>query len=192
MTTPERVLEFWLDECSPEDWYKSDPVFDQAIRDEFEPAWNRAMEGAYSLWLTYPSGTLAYIILTDQFSRNMFRDTGKAFASDALALAASKKAIEQCWDLRIDPPGRDFFYLPLRHSESGSDQDRSVRLVMTRMPGADKSLLHAKAHREVIRAYGRFPTRNAALGRTSTAKEQDYLDNGGYGRIVRDLDRETA
>lgn len=192
MSTPEKVLAFWLDECSPQDWYKSDPALDQSIRDQFEATWDRAMEGALSLWLTYPSGTLAYIILTDQFSRNMFRDTGRAFASDALALAASKMAIQKDWDLRLDPPGRDFFYLPLRHSENLSDQERSVRLVKTRMPDSELSLLHSKAHRDVIRKFGRFPTRNAALNRATTAPEQSYLDNGGYGAIVRELSTENA
>lgn len=191
-TRPEDVLEFWLDECSPQDWYKSEPEFDQRIEHLFRDAWDRAMNGALSLWLTYPSGTLAYIILTDQFSRNMFRGTGKAFSSDILALAASKMAIEKNWDLRIDPPARDFFYLPLRHSECLPDQERSVRLVKTRMPESESSLLHSKAHREIIRKFGRFPTRNEELGRKTTEKEQAYLDNGAYGAIVRELSAVTA
>ena len=192
MTTPERVLEFWLDKQTPEDWYKADPALDAAIREEVLPAWENAMEGALSLWLTYPSGTLAYIILTDQFSRNMFRDTGQAFASDAVALAAAKGAVEKGWDTRIDLPARQFFYMPLMHSEVLADQDRCIRLIKTRMPEMEKTLLHAKAHREVIRLYGRFPTRNAALSRPSTGKEQAYLDEGGYGAIVRSLEALTA
>lgn len=191
-TRPEDVLEFWLDECTPQDWYKSDPDFDNKIDHLFRGAWERAMDGALSLWLTYPSGTLAYIILTDQFSRNMFRDTAGAFSSDALALAAAKSAVERCWDQRIDEPARQFFYMPLMHSETLVDQDRCVRLVKTRMQDDQNSLLHAKAHREVIRKFGRFPTRNAALGRKTTAKEQDYLDNGAYGAIVRELSAVSA
>ena len=191
-TRPEDVLEFWLDECSPEDWYKSEPEFDKEIERLFRGAWDRAMGGALSLWLTYPSGTLAYIIVTDQFSRNMFRDTKDAFASDAIALAASKSAIEKGWDKRIDEPARQFFYMPLMHSETLVDQDRCVRLVKSRMEESEKNLLHAKAHREVIRQFGRFPTRNAALGRKTTTKEQAYLDNGGYGAIVRELSPVSA
>ncbi|MEM9350862.1 MAG: DUF924 family protein [Pseudomonadota bacterium] len=189
MTTPEDVLSFWLDEVSPSDWYKADPDFDAKIRSWYEPTWSAAMEGRHGLWLTYPSGTLAYIILLDQFPRNMFRDTGKAFSSDEYALAAAKMAVEKRWDLKIDEPARQFFYLPLMHSESLSDQDRAVRLFMDRMPEKGASnLLHARAHREVIRRYGRFPTRNEALGRRHSGPERDYLELGGYGTILRSLE----
>ena len=189
MTTPEDVLAYWLDEVTPEQWYKASDAFDNELRYRFEGAWDSAMEGRYGLWLTYPSGTLAYILLTDQFPRNMFRDTDRAFCSDEYALAAAKMAIEKGWDLRIDEPARQFFYLPLVHSENLSDQDRAVRLFASRMPehGAD-NLRHAKAHREVIRRYGRFPTRNAALGRRLTGPEREYLDLGGYGAILRQLE----
>ena len=115
MASPEEVLAFWLDECEPTDWYRSDPAFDQLIKEKFEAVWEDAAEGALSLWLTYPSGTLAYIILTDQFPRNMFRDTAKAFSTDDISRAAAKMAIDRNWDLRIDEPARQFFYLPLMH-----------------------------------------------------------------------------
>ena len=193
MANPEELLAFWLDEIGPEGWYKGGEELDQLIRDRFEDDYKRATEGALSLWLTYPSGTLAYIILTDQFSRNMFRDTAKAFATDKIAKAASKAAISKNWDLRIDEPARQFFYMPLMHSECLEDQDRCVRLFMTRMPeGRDLHLLHARAHREIIRRYGRFSTRNEALGRTSSEAEQRYLDEGGYGAIVRSLKEPEA
>lgn len=181
MVTPDDVLAFWLDECTPADWYKNDPEFDALIRDRFQVAWHEATEGALGLWLTYPTGTLAYIILTDQFPRNMFRDTAEAFATDKLALAASKMAVERDWDMKIDEPARQFFYLPLMHSENLCDQDRAVRLIHTRMPqtGANNRD-HACAHRAVIRDFGRFPYRNAALGRKTTPAEQAFLDAGGY------------
>ncbi|MEO1641568.1 MAG: DUF924 family protein [Pseudomonadota bacterium] len=186
MAGPQDVLAFWLDESSPSDWYKSDPDFDQLIRDRFEETWVHATEGALGLWLTYPSGTLAYIILTDQYPRNMFRDTANAFATDDVALAAAKMAIDRDWDLKIDEPARQFFYLPLMHSENLSDQDRAVRLIHTRMPehGANNRD-HACAHRAVIRDFGRFPYRNAALGRKTTPAEQAFLDAGGYGAAIR-------
>lgn len=184
-TTPDDVLKFWLDEIGPEGWYAGGEELDRTIRERFEALYERACEGALSLWLTYPTGTLAYIILTDQFSRNMFRDTARAFASDGVAKAAAKAAIAKGWDTRIDEPARQFFYMPLMHSEVLADQNRAVRLFMTRMPETgDDNLPHARAHREVIRRYGRFPTRNAALGRTNNAEEQSYLDEGGYGAIV--------
>lgn len=188
MSTPEEILAFWLDECEPKDWYSGGEALDDKIRTRFRTAWDDAMQGRYGFWLTYPSGALAYIILTDQFSRNMFRGTGRAFASDHLALAASKQAIKRNWDVRIDPPARQFFYMPLMHSESLCDQERCIRLMKDRMPqdGPDH-LLHAKAHRQVIRQFGRFPFRNDALARRSTADEIAYVDAGGYGNTVRDL-----
>lgn len=190
MVTPEEILTFWLDELGPDGWYKQDKALDAQIRDRFLAAWQGAMEGRYSLWLTYPSGTLAYLILTDQFPRNMFRGQGRAFASDDIARAAAKAAIKKGWDLKIDEPARQFFYMPLMHSENLCDQERCVRLMLERMPQDGASnLLHARAHREVIRQFGRFPYRNAALSRCMTQSEQDYVTNGGYGQTVQDLQK---
>ncbi|MFC3614933.1 DUF924 family protein [Lutimaribacter marinistellae] len=188
MVGPDEVLGFWLDEIGPEGWYKQDEALDAEIRERFMDAWQQATEGRYSLWLTYPSGALAYIILTDQFPRNMFRGEAKAFSTDKPALAAAKAAVDKGWDLKIDEPARQFFYLPMMHSENLCDQERCVRLMCERMPetGAN-NLLHARAHREVIRAFGRFPHRNSALDRDTTSVEAAYVDGGGYGRTVREL-----
>lgn len=188
MSTPDEVLAYWLDEVGPEGWYAGGAELDGAVRGRFEQAWDRASEGGLSLWLTYPSGTLAYILLTDQFPRNMYRDDARSFALDRVALAAAKMAISRGWDLKIDEPARQFFYLPLMHSEILSDQDRCVRLILTRLPehGAP-NLLHARAHREVIRRFGRFPYRNAALGRSDTPAEAAFLRSGGYGALVREM-----
>jgi uncharacterized protein (DUF924 family) len=151
------------------------------------------MEGRYSLWLTYPSGTLAYIILTDQFPRNMYRGSAQAFAADRLALSAAKTAVQKGWDRKIDEPARQFFYLPMMHSECLSDQEQSVRLILERMPrtGAD-NLVHARAHREVIRRFGRFPYRNKALSRDTTQAETAFIAAGGYGETLRSLDLQAA
>lgn len=188
MTSPEEVLEFWLDQIGPRGWYKASDELDDTIRDRFADAWKNALEGTYGLWLTYPSGTLAYILLLDQFPRNMFRDDPKSFQADQYALAASKLAIQNGWDMRIDEPARQFFYLPLMHSENLCDQERCIRLMLERMPeDGDDNLLHARAHREVIRQFGRFPYRNSVLQRTSTGPESAYLQQGGYGSTVRGL-----
>ncbi|ETX29090.1 DUF924 family protein [Roseivivax isoporae] len=187
MEGPEEILTFWLDEVGPEGWYKSDADLDAQVRARFQETWEEAMEGRFALWLTYPSGALAYIVLTDQFPRNMFRGTARAFASDRIALAAAKQAVHRGWDLRIDEPARQFFYMPMMHSENLCDQDRCVRLMKERMEGGADNLLHAKAHREVIRSFGRFPFRNAALSRKPTAGEIAYVEGGGYGRTVREL-----
>jgi len=193
VTREDEVLAFWLDECSPADWYKSDPDFDALIRDRFEQTWQDATEGSLGLWLTHATGTLAYIILTDQFPRNMFRDTAKAFSTDFLGLAAAKMAIDRNWDMKIAEPARQFFYLPLMHSETLSDQDRAVRLIHSRMPETgDSNRDHARAHRRIIRDFGRFPYRNAALGRRTSPAEQAFLDAGGYGFALRTLQEKLA
>ncbi|MEM9551061.1 MAG: DUF924 family protein [Pseudomonadota bacterium] len=188
MTGPQEILAFWLDEVGEDGWYKADDALDAAITTRFQTTWQAAADGSFSLWLTYPSGALAYIILTDQFPRNMFRGQAQSFATDHVARAAGKAAIDKGWDMRIDEPARQFFYLPLMHSENLCDQERCVRLLCERMPdyGAN-NLLHARAHREVIRQFGRFPYRNAALSRESTAPEADYVTGGGYGSTVRAL-----
>ncbi|MBO9466023.1 DUF924 domain-containing protein [Tropicibacter sp. R15_0] len=193
MSTPEEILSFWLDEVEPRAWYLHDDDLDQQIRDRFLKTWEGAMDGRYALWLTYPSGALAYIILLDQFSRNMFRDSAKAFSADRVALAAAKQAINRGWDLKIDEPARQFFYLPLMHSENLCDQDRCVRLMKERMPKAgENNLLHAQVHREVIRQFGRFPYRNDALSRRFTEAEKRYVDQGGYGMTLRSLQETQA
>ena len=188
--TPQDVLSFWLDDCSPEDWYSGDPDLDATITEKFLATWERAAEGALGMWLTCPSETLAYIILTDQFGRNMFRGEAKAFHLDAASRAAAKIAIKREWDLKIDEPARQFFYLPLMHSENLCDQDRAVRLFHTRMPetGAN-NIDHARAHREIIRLFGRFPYRNEALDRKSSPQEQEFMQNGGYGAILRKIQK---
>ena len=193
MTGPDEILAFWLDEVGPQGWYAQSEALDARIRDRFETTLAGVSEGRFSLWLTYPSGVLAYIIVADQFSRNMHRGTHKAFATDRIALAAAKSAIARGWDLKIDEPARQFFYLPLMHSENLCDQDRCVRLVHERLPrDGGANLLHARAHRAVIRAFGRVPARNAALSRTSTAQERDYLSGDGYAAILRDLENAVA
>lgn len=193
MATPQDVLSFWLDELEPEHWYKQDDALDQTIRDRFMTAYESAMEGRFGLWLTYPSGALAYIILLDQFPRNMFRGDARAFDADPIALAAAKQAIERGWDMKIDPPARQFFYLPLMHAENLCEQDRSVRLIKDRMPDdAGNNLLHAKVHREIIRRFGRFPYRNDALGRLASTAENAFVAHGGYGAVLRELQQKQA
>lgn len=188
MVAPDDVLKFWLDEVGESGWYEPAEGLDDTIRDRFQDAWRHGRDGGNALWLTYASGTLAYIILMDQFPRNMFRGEGTAFATDRQAGAAAKVAIHRKWDMAIDAPARQFFYLPLMHSENLCDQDRCVRLIFERMPETgDGQLIHAQAHRDVIRQFGRFPYRNAALGRATTASEREYLAAGGYAYTLRKL-----
>lgn len=189
MSAQEQILSYWLDEVGPAGWYRGDAELDAEIRTRFEDIWHDAMGGSCGTWLTDPRGALAYVVLMDQFSRNMFRADAKAFASDKYARAATKMAIERDWDMAVPEPERLFFYMPLMHSENLVDQDRAVRLIHTRLQNdGDSTLSHAKVHRAIVRKFGRFPFRNAALGRTNTASEQAFLDDGGYGAAYRDRD----
>lgn len=193
MITPEQVLSYWVDEVGPKGWYIGSDELDAQVREKFEETWQNARAGSCGLWLTSPVGTLGYIVLTDQFPRNMFRGEADAFATDKSARAAAKIAIERDWDMRIPEPVRQFFYMPLMHSENLIDQDRCVRLMKTRLPesGAD-NLRHACAHRFIIRQFGRFPFRNVALGRIQTSAETAWLAEGGYGAALRAVDEKAA
>ncbi|MEM1129152.1 MAG: DUF924 family protein [Pseudomonadota bacterium] len=185
MSNPEHVLAFWLDDVGPSGWYSGGEELDQTIRERYAELWLSALGEDRLGWCATPRSTLALLILLDQFPRNMFRGSHRAYHSDRHARAVAKHAIGRSWDLRVNESDRQFFYLPLMHSECLGDQDRAVRLIKERMPeaGAD-NLLHAKAHREVIRRFGRFPHRNDELGRSSTPPEQAYLDGTGYRGIV--------
>ena len=188
METAEQVLTFWLQEVGPKGWYEVSPELDAQIKSRFLPLWERAQAGRLMHWQSNPRGALAYLIVTDQFPRNIFRGDPRAFATDAMALRAAIRACHHKLDLQVPEPERQFFYLPLMHSENAFDQDRCVRMFLTRMPetGA-QNLVHARAHRQVIRDFGRFPYRNDALSRDSTPAEQVFMDSGGYGEVVRGL-----
>ncbi len=184
---PQNVLDFWLEECGEDEWYAGGEAFDTRIRDRFEPAWQDAHDGALDHWRDGAESCLAFLILTDQFPRNMFRGTAQAFATDARAVVATKAAIARDFDLAVAEPQRQFFYLPLEHSEDMADQDRAVALIEARFSNP-LTLLHARAHREVIARFGRFPYRNDALGRATTSEEAAFLAEGGYGAVVRVLE----
>ncbi len=186
MADPVEILDFWLDEIGPDGWYKAGAAIDAACA-QFSDIWQAAHDDGLEHWVDGTVGTLAYLIVTDQFSRNIHRDTALAFACDARALAAAKVALAAGWDMDAPEPARQFFYMPFEHSEMPADQAMAIHLMETRMPSHPDLTLHARAHAEVIRRFGRFPTRNLALGRPSTPEEAVYLDAGGYGAIVRAL-----
>ncbi|MEM7188181.1 MAG: DUF924 family protein [Pseudomonadota bacterium] len=177
----ERVLSFWIDEVGPDGWYEVSPELDARITKEFGELWQRAIAGELTRWTYCAKGSLALLILLDQFSRNIHRGTGEAFAADRVACRIAKQAIGQGHDKMIAEPQRQFFYLPLMHSEVLADQEACVRQIMLKMPkdGAE-NLPHAVNHREVIRKFGRFPSRNAALGREDSDAELAYRADGGY------------
>lgn len=177
----QRVLRFWLDDVGAEGWYTVNEAVDRRCALEFAGEMADALAERYAWWQTTPQGTLALLILLDQIPRNAFRDTAAAFQGDRHARAVAKAAIARGHDLKTPEPERQFFYLPLMHSESLTDQDHCVRLVLMRLPesGAENRR-HAIRHRGVIRRFGRFPSRNRALGRFYTQGERAYRAAGGY------------
>ena len=182
---PEFILNFWLDEVGPNFWYSSDDSLDDLIEQKFKETLENILSGGHSLWLTYPSGALAYIIVLDQFSRNIFRGSKSSFAADRIAMSASKQSIKYEFDLKINEPARQFFYMPLMHSENLYDQEKCIRQILQKLPSSGHGLLkHALAHRELISSYGRFPSRNSQLGRSTTLSEQEYFANGGYQALL--------
>ena len=146
-----------------------------------------ARDGGLEHWAEGTAGTLAYLILCDQMSRNMHRGKPEAFATDAQALVAARRAIAAGWDMGAPEPERMFFYLPFEHSEDAGDQALSVQLTTERLPMDPDMVLHARAHQEIITRFGRFPTRNEALGRENSPEEAAFLDKGGYGAVVEAL-----
>jgi uncharacterized protein (DUF924 family) len=175
--TPEDVLAFWL-EAGPDKWFKKDEAFDAAIRTRFLPAYEAAVDGRLASWEATADGALALVILLDQFSRNMFRGSPRTFAADPLALAIAKRAIARGLDEQLELPKRSFFYLPFMHSENLADQERCIDLC--RRGGTEDNLKFAEQHADIIRRFGRFPHRNAVLGRATTEEEQAFLDGGGF------------
>jgi uncharacterized protein (DUF924 family) len=187
MSDPVELLDFWIGEIGPKGWFNGSDAVDIACRERFFDLWQAAHDGGLEHWVEGPSGTLAYLVLTDQFPRNMFRGEARAFATDARARAAARRAVALGWDIAVPEPERTFFYLPFEHSEDLADQEWSVELYSARMVEDAEFLLHAKAHREIIARFGRFPFRNAALGRVTTAKEQAFLEEGAYPELVNKM-----
>lgn len=181
MTSPKDVISFWR-EAGPSKWFAKDDGFDAAIRDGFLDAHFAAARGDLADWSQTAEGTLALLILLDQFPRNLFRGSGHAFATDGLARMIARNALEQGFDRAVDPKLRPFLYLPFEHSEDAADQALSMELFTAHRDetGDAESLRWAVEHRDIIAKFGRFPHRNAALGRATTPAEQAYLDDGGF------------
>lgn len=170
------ILTFWFDELGPEKWFATSPEIDAAIHSRFHSDYVDAMAADANLapWLATPGTSLALVILLDQFPRNMFRATDRAFEADGRALKATREAISRGHDLETQLARRVFFYMPFEHSERLEDQEEAVRLVRERADISDY-LAYAEIHRDIIRRFGRFPHRNALLGRASTPEETTYL-----------------
>jgi uncharacterized protein (DUF924 family) len=196
-TDAEAVLAFWfgaagtavpVEQLSAR-WFARDEAFDAAIRTRFGTTLAAARSGALDTWVHTPRGWLALLLVLDQFPRNMYRGTAAAFASDAQACAAALAGLARGDDRRLDPLQRVFCYLPLEHAEDIALQERCVELFVAlradlpaaRSAAFDGFLDYARRHRDVIARFGRFPHRNAALGRADTPQERDYLAQADAG-----------
>lgn len=175
MKTVDDVLKFWFVDHGQEDWFGARAEFDALISEQFAPTYAAVARGEAWRWRTTPAGRLAEIIVLDQFPRQLFRGQAEAFASDAMALALAQEAVAGGHHNFLPMPQRMFLLLPYQHSESPIVQAESVRLHTAL--GVPDLLKFAEGHAAAIARFGRFPKRNAALGRTSTPEEEEYIAN---------------
>jgi uncharacterized protein (DUF924 family) len=177
VATPKQVVSFWK-KAGPKRWYTANPEFDHKVLDKFLVTYQAAELGKLTSWEEEAEGALALVLVLDQFPRNMFRGTMRAYATDPLALAAAKRALERGFDRAVKLPEKTFFYLPFEHSENLVDQETALKLFEATK---DEDLVRwARLHYETIERFGRFPHRNEILGRVSTPEEIAFLDNGGF------------
>ena len=186
MHSAQSILDFWFGRPPGprrKAWFEKSAVFDESIRTRFLTLHNAAACGEYAAWTETAKGALALIVLTDQFPRNLFRGSGRAFATDPIALATAMHVVDMGWDGGLLPVERMFVYLPFEHSEVLADQDRSCTLFapLNAFPETSDAVEYSEKHRAIIRRFGRFPHRNAALGRPSTAEETEFLRQPGSG-----------
>lgn len=181
--TPDKILNFWFEDTPRKNHFVSTPAFDAKVRRLFAAAIEREAqrygEDGHP-WLDKADDALALIVLFDQFTRNVWRGSGKAFAFDPLARKTADAMVEAGFDWAVPDDRRAFVYMPFMHSEKLADQDRCIALCAERLPEGNNTVEHARKHRAVIAQFGRFPYRNDALGRPSTSAERNYLRSGGY------------
>jgi uncharacterized protein (DUF924 family) len=175
--SPQAIVAFWH-EAGYDKWYTKNDAFDREIRERFLATYEAAAQGKLSDWEKDAEGALALLILLDQFPRNMFRGSARAFATDPLARAVAARAVDKGFDRAVPNDMRGFFYLPFQHSEDLADQERSLALY--RAEGNENNMKYADIHADIIRKFGRFPHRNEVLGRQTSAEEQAFLDGGGF------------
>jgi uncharacterized protein (DUF924 family) len=176
LITPSSIVAFWK-EAGPDKWYAKDERFDWTVRERLRAAHWNAAAGRLNDWVETAEGALALLIVLDQYPRNSFRGSGHQFATDGLALKAAKDSIARGWPAAYEPDLRQFFYLPYEHSERLADHDELVPLLGDDMAEVKR---YAVIHRDIIVRFGRFPHRNACLGRETTPEEQAFLDEGGF------------
>ncbi len=176
-SAPRQVLRFWFEEATPEQHFGKDAAFDAEIRARFAGTHAAASRGELWPWRDTPDGRLAEIIVLDQFSRNLFRDDARAFACDGMALVLAQEAIRAGADRDMPAARRAFLYMPWMHSESRAIHVEAERLF--RQPGLENNYRYELRHKAIIDRFGRYPHRNAVLGRTSTPEERAFLEEPG-------------
>ncbi|WP_448204316.1 DUF924 family protein [Azospirillum sp. sgz302134] len=170
----DEIVDFWFDEAMKPYWFKRSDSFDRTVRDTLLPHHEAAAEGRFDHWMDDVDGCLALCVLLDQVPRNVFRGSARAFATDSKALAVARHVIEQGFDLECNADERTFLYLPFEHQEDRDCQTLSCTLFRERI-GDEEVVRFAERHREIIERFGRFPHRNAVLGRESTPEEAAFL-----------------
>ena len=173
----EDVIQFWFGELTQKDWFGGSPELDARIRERFGATHDAVAAGETFQWRSAPQGRLAEVIVLDQFSRNMFRGSGRAFAYDSLALVLAQETVAQRLDEQLDTAQRKFLYTPYIHSESLVIQDEGLRLFTP--VGDENTLKFVHMHIDVLKRFGRFPKRYAVLGRESTPEELEYIASTG-------------
>jgi len=177
MIAPAGMATFWRD-AGPKKWFAKDDAFDAELKARFLDAHFAAARRALDGWMATPEGALSLVLLLDQVPRNVFRGTAHQFATDPLARHFADAALAAGHDMAIETPLRVFFYLPFEHAETPADQDRAVVLITA--AGDEEYARFARLHADIITRFGRFPHRNAVLGRATTPEEQVFLDTGGF------------
>jgi uncharacterized protein (DUF924 family) len=175
---PEEILQFWFDELDPKQWWVKDPAIDARIAERFGALHVSACQAELFHWRSLPRGRLAEVIVLDQFSRNLHRDSALAFAADGMALALAQEAVARGDDSDLNADEKAFLYLPYMHSESARIHDEAVRLYSA--PGLEYNLEFEHKHKLIIDRFGRYPHRNTVLGRTSTPEEVEFLKIAGF------------
>lgn len=177
----DEVLSFWFDEVGPEAWFKGNGELDEKIRKRFGALYERLSTNAPRESSQDARGALAAIILFDQFPRNMFRGTAKAYSTDDLAVRIAREAVDNRFDEKLSPEERQFLYMPFQHSEVSADQEHAVMLF--KALDNEEGVRYAIEHRDIIQRFGRFPHRNRALGRKSTPEEEEFMkEHKGFGQ----------
>jgi len=172
---PEQILEFWFKEIDRKVWFNSTPEFDAQLKERFERVYLSALNNELENWENSPQGSVALVIVLDQFPLNMYRGLPQSFSGESKSREVARRAIKNNFDLELPGEQKAFLYMPFMHSEDLGDQDLSVMLYSK--AGLDHNLRFAKHHREIVRKFGRFPHRNKILGRESTEAEIAYLNS---------------